>query len=93
MWAGVCFVVKWLNIAVWAVTLVLWPLIRLVVIVDVMFQLARMAYHWNTPGMHAGWTVALHFGVAVLIQCYVGLYTPKGINLPPPHAGRARAKK
>lgn len=90
LWGAACFVVKWINIAVWAVTLAFWPLIRLVAIADVMFQLGRMAYHWNSPGVHAGWTAALHVAVAVLIQCYVGLYTPSGIKPPPPPDSRVR---
>jgi len=33
---------------VWVVTVLLWPLMKWILSLDVLFQFARMIYHWNT---------------------------------------------
>jgi hypothetical protein len=45
---------------VWVVTVLLWPLMKWILSLDVLFQFARMIYHWNTPDVYATWTFLLH---------------------------------
>jgi hypothetical protein len=62
---------------VWVVTVLVWPVLKWVVSIDVFFQFIRMMYHWNTPGVHAGWTFLLHFAVLTALTYFVSLYKPK----------------
>ena len=39
--------------AVWVVVVLVWPLLKWIVSIDVFFQFIRMDYHWNTPGVFA----------------------------------------
>ncbi len=64
---------------VWVVTVLVWPLLRWIISLDVVFQLLQMMYYWHTPGVHAGWTVLMHFGVLTALTCFVALYKPKGV--------------
>ena len=62
---------------VWVLTVLLFPLLELILLIDCVFQFFRMLYYWNTNGVHAGVTFGLHFiGYAALI-CFVALYKPK----------------
>lgn len=65
--------------AVWIVFMLIWPVLKWVVSIEVFFQLLRMMYHWNTPGVHAGWTFLLHFGVLTALTYLVAFYKPKGL--------------
>jgi hypothetical protein len=47
---------------VWVVFVLVWPGPSWTISIEVFFQLIRMIYHWNTPGVYAGWTWLLHFG-------------------------------
>lgn len=73
--------VTFLDRAVWIMTLLLWPVIKFVGVICLLIQFVRMVYHWNTPGMHAGWTFVLMFAALVAINCYVAIYKPKGLKL------------
>ena len=64
---------------VWVVTVLVWPLLKWLVSFDVVFQLVRMIYHWNTPGSYAGFRFLLHFAVLTALVYFVSLYKPKGI--------------
>ena len=64
---------------VWVVTVLLWPLMKWILSLDVLFQFARMVYHWNTPDVYATWTFLLHVAVLVVLTYFVSLYKPKGI--------------
>lgn len=64
---------------VWVVTVLVWPFLRWIVALDVMFQFVRMLWHWHTPGVHAGWTFLLHFVVLTALTYFVSVYKPKGI--------------
>jgi hypothetical protein len=66
---------------IWLIITVLSPLLEWVLKYDVVFQLVRMLYYWNTPGMHAGWTFLLHFGALTFLICYVAFGKPKGFDL------------
>lgn len=64
---------------IWAVTVLVWPVLRWVLSFEVLFQMVRMFYYWNTPGVYAGWTFLLHFAVLTAITYFVSAYTPKGL--------------
>ena len=64
---------------VWVVTVLVWPLLKRIVSIDVLFQLIRMVHHWGTPGVHGIWTFLLHFAVLTALTCFVSIYKPKGI--------------
>ena len=64
---------------VWVVTVLLWPLMKWILSLDVLFQFAHMVYHWNTPDVYATWTFLLHLAVLVVLTYFVSLYKPKGI--------------
>lgn len=64
---------------VWVVTVLVWPLLKWVVSLEVLYQLVRMMIYWDTPGMHAGWTFLGHFAVLTALTYYVGVYKPRGI--------------
>ena len=64
---------------VWVVAVLVWPVLKWVVTLDVLFQLVRMLYHWNTPGVFAGWTFMLHFAVLTALTYFVSMYKPKGL--------------
>lgn len=58
------------------VLMLLWPLLRWVLAIDVAWQFFRMLYHWNTPGVHAGWTFLAHFLAFVVITYLVSASKP-----------------
>ena len=64
---------------VWVVAVLVWPVLKWVVTLDVLFQFVRMLYHWNTPGVFAGWTFMLHFTVLTALTYFVSMYKPKGL--------------
>ena len=57
--------------AVWVVVVLVWPLLKWIVSIDVFFQFIRMVYHWNTPGVFAGWTFLAHFAVLVALGIWL----------------------
>lgn len=64
---------------VWFATVLVWPILKWVAAIEVFFQFVRMLYHWNTPGVYAGWTFLLHFTVLTVLTYLVSVYKPKGI--------------
>jgi hypothetical protein len=64
---------------VWVVTVLVWPLLKYVVILDCVYQLFRMMWYWNTPGTFAGFTFMFHFGILVWFTWFVSVYQPKGL--------------
>jgi hypothetical protein len=64
---------------IWVVTVLVWPVLKWVVSIEVFFQFVRMIYHWDTPGVYAGWTFLVHFAVLTALTYFVSLYKPKGI--------------
>jgi hypothetical protein len=55
----------------------MWPLLRWIVAYEVLWQLLRMLWYWNTPGVHAGWTFLLHFALLTALTYFVAVYEPK----------------
>ncbi len=64
---------------IWVVTVLLWPFLKWIVALDCVYQLVRMMYYWNTPGVFGGFTFMLHFGVFVALTYFVSLYKPRGL--------------
>ena len=64
---------------IWVVTVLIWPILKWVVSIDCVFKLIRAIYYWDTPGVHAGWTFMLHFGVLSALTYFVSVYQPKGL--------------
>lgn len=60
------------------VVALLWPLLKWVLAIDVTWQLARMLYFWQTPGVAAGWTFLGHFAVLVGLTCFMAVRRPQG---------------
>lgn len=64
---------------VWIVVVLVWPVLKWLVSIEVFFQFIRMIYHWNTPGVYAGWTFLLHFAVLTALTYFVSIFKPKGL--------------
>jgi hypothetical protein len=62
----------------WLLTGLMWPLLRRVFALDLVFQFVRMLWHWNTPDLHAGWTFMLHFALFCTLYYFVAVYEPEG---------------
>lgn len=62
---------------IWMLFILLWPLLKLVLTIDVLWQFGRMCWYWDTPGMHAGWTFSLHFFLLSAGYFFVASYQPK----------------
>jgi Uncharacterized KleE stable inheritance protein len=70
--------------SVWLVLVLMWPIVQWIAGFDLLFQLIRTAYYWNTPGVYAGWTFLLHFTVFTVWIYLVGVHRPAGFrDLPP----------
>jgi hypothetical protein len=65
--------------AVWVVMVLLWPILKWIISIDCVFQLIRMLYYWNTPGLHVGVTFLFHFAVLTMFTYFVSVYRPKGL--------------
>lgn len=65
--------------AIWVLTVLLWPVLRYVVILDCVYQFFRMLWFWTTPGTFAGFTFMLHFAVLTGLTWFVSVYQPKGL--------------
>lgn len=63
---------------VWVVIVLIWPILKWILSLDVFFQMLRMIYHWNTPGVYAGWTFILHFSLLTTLTYFVSFFKPKG---------------
>jgi hypothetical protein len=61
---------------IWVPTVLIWPLIKWIISIDVLFQFVRMFYLWNTPGAYPGWTFAIHFGILTTLTWFVSIYNP-----------------
>lgn len=64
---------------VWVFAVLVWPILKWIVALDCVFQIARTIYHWDTPGVYAGWTFMLHFSVLTALTYFVSIYKPRGI--------------
>lgn len=70
----VCFIplaVIWSLLCV-AFSVVYW-VAMIAIGVDLIYQFFRMLYYWHTPGMHAGWTFLLHYGVFMGVGIALGM--------------------
>ncbi|MBZ0097883.1 MAG: protein kleE [Taibaiella sp.] len=58
----------------WLLLVLSWPLLRLVIIADVTFQMFRMLYYLDTPEINAGWVFLGHFIVLTVLTYLVSAY-------------------
>ena len=65
--------------AVWIVFVLIWPVLKWVLAIITFFQFVRMLYHWNTPGVYAGWSFLAYFAALTAITYFVSIYKPKGL--------------
>jgi hypothetical protein len=61
---------KLVKIVHLAVVLV-WPILKWLVAIDVTWRFFRMIYFWNTPGSFEGWTFLMHFAFFVWLMMFV----------------------
>jgi hypothetical protein len=71
---------SWVVKVLWFVVALIWPVLRWLLALDVVFQGALMLWHWDTPGSHAGWTFSLHFAVLVALTFFVSVFKPSGVK-------------
>jgi len=64
---------------VWVTTVLFWPILKWVLSIITFFQFLRMLYHWNTPGVYAGWTFLMYFAALTAVTYFVSIYKPKGL--------------
>ncbi|WP_090622472.1 KleE stable inheritance protein [Azotobacter beijerinckii] len=64
---------------IWIFTVLLWPILKWVISIDVFICLVLMAYHWDTPGGNAGWIFLTHFAGLTALTYFVSAYKPKGL--------------
>ena len=75
---------KGLWASIWLTIVCLWPMLRFIAALDLLFQLIRTAYYWNTPNVYAGWTFLLHFAAFTVLTGLVAVHRPAGFrDLPP----------
>ena len=56
---------------VWVATVLVWPILKWVLSIATFFQFVRMLYHWNTPGVYAGWSFLAYFAVLTAITAAI----------------------
>lgn len=61
----------------WLMVVLVWPFLRWIMALDVVFRGLLMVWHWDTPGSHAGWTFLLHFAALVAVTSFVSVFKPK----------------
>ncbi|WP_146151482.1 KleE stable inheritance protein [Pseudomonas sp. R9.37] len=66
--------------ALWFVLALVWPVLRWIMALDVVFRGVAMAWHWDTPGTYAGWTFVIHFAAFVALTFFVSVFKPKGVK-------------
>ena len=65
---------------VWVATVLVW-LIPRVLSIATFFQFVRMLYHWNTPGVYAGWSFLAYFAVLTAITYFVSTPSRRGFDM------------
>ncbi|MGZ8094997.1 MAG: KleE stable inheritance protein [Methylosarcina sp.] len=61
----------------WLLVGMLWPLLKWVGAMDVLFQCLRALYFSNTPALHATLQAGVHSSCYILISLFFYLYRPK----------------
>ncbi len=67
------------DAAAWIMIVLLSPVWKWIAVIDMLFQLLKTMYYWDTPGAHAGWIAVLHIGVFLGLYFYVLFHKPKWI--------------
>ncbi|MGP5477602.1 KleE stable inheritance protein [Pseudomonas helleri] len=55
----------------WFLVALVWPLLRWLLALDVVYQGFLMIFNWSNPESHAGWVFFLHFAVLVAFTIFV----------------------
>lgn len=63
--------------AIWVLTILFSPLIRVVVYVDLFVHAVRAVYFWNAPDSHEGLVFLLHAAAYLTLVCFLFLYDHK----------------
>ncbi len=64
---------------IWIVTVLVWPILKWVLSIEVFFQFMRMIYYWNSPNINAVSTFLLHFTILTAITYFISSHKPKRI--------------
>lgn len=59
---------------IWALTVLVWPIFRWVLVLDLTAQLFRMLITFADKGAYFDWTFTAHFLVVVAFFCFVTCY-------------------
>lgn len=62
---------------VWITIVIIWPFLKWIIALDVLYQFCRALYFWSTPGMLAGWYALFHSGVFIAVTYFVEFYGPR----------------
>lgn len=65
-----------LRTVLWVFVTLCWPVLRFILVCDVLFQLLRALVLWDTPGAHAGWTFLLHYAFFCYLTWFVAYGKP-----------------
>ncbi len=65
-----------LRTILWVIATLCWPVLRFIMVCDVLFQLLRALVLWDTPGAHAGWTLLLHYTFFCYLTWFVAYGKP-----------------
>jgi stable inheritance KleE-like protein len=58
----------------WIILATFWTPIRWIISIEVLFQLIRMLYYWDTEDVHTVWIFLLHFGVLTALTLFMASY-------------------
>ena len=64
---------------VWYCAVLVWPVLKWVVSLEVFFQFMRMIYHWNDASTYVGWVFFMHFMALTALTYFVSIYKPKPV--------------
>jgi hypothetical protein len=58
----------------WCVLAIAWPLVRLVLIIDILFQGFRMLISFADKGLYVDWAFIGHYAFAMFLVCFIHGY-------------------
>ena len=73
-------ILAWIGTVAWVLLYFTRPVWVAIYGADVFFQFLRMLYYWNTPGVHAGWTLVGHYLSGVILLLLTLGYFPKRLD-------------
>ncbi len=71
----IAWMFKGLVKCIWfTIIYIIFPKVKWIIAMDVVFQGCRAIYYWNDPAMNAGWTFLMHFGVLTTLIFFYQYY-------------------